>query len=149
MSVYQQISDDVKAAMKAGEAFRRDTLRLVQSAMKNEAINAIVAVTDLSDDVAMAVLKRLAKQRKDSIESFTAGGRPELADKEKQELSLIETYLPAALSEEAIEKAIKELLAEAQVAKADMGKFMGTVMKKLGSAADGTTVKKVLERLLS
>lgn len=149
MSVYQQISDDVKAAMKAGEAFRRDTLRLVQSAMKNEAINAIVAVTDLSDDVAMAVLKRLAKQRKDSIESFTAGGRPELADKEKQELSLIETYLPAALSEEAIEKAIKELLAEAQVAKADMGKFMGIVMKKLGSAADGTTVKKVLEKLLS
>lgn len=95
----------------------------------------------------MKVIKRLGKQRKDSIEQFTAGGRPELAADEQAELLVIESFLPAQMSEADIEAKVKAKLAESPLDPTKKGQFIGTMMKELGDTADGATVKAVIERL--
>ena len=104
----------------------------------------------LSDEDAAAVLKRAASQRKDSIEQFEKGGRSELAEPEKAELAIIETYLPQMMGREEIEKIAKAKMAELNVSsKADSGKFIGALMKDLKGKADGGDVKAVVDSLLS
>lgn len=150
MSLYQTLSDDLKQAMKAGDAFRRDTLRLLQSAVKNIAIDKRVAPADMSDEEVMDVIKKLVKQRKDSIEQYTAGGRADLAAKENEELTLLATYLPAAMPEEELQSIVKEALAEAGISsKEQIGQAMGVVMKKIAGRAPGDDVKRVVASLLS
>lgn len=146
-----QLREDLKNAMRAKEQLRVDTLRGVLSAFTNELVAKGRKPTDsLSEDEMLAVLKRLGKQRKDSIEQFEKGGRPEMAAKEKEELAIIETYLPQMASEADIEKAAKEAIAEAgAVDAAAAGKLTGAVMKKLSGNADGTAVRAVLQKLLS
>ncbi len=145
-----QLRDNLKDAMRAKDQLRVDTLRGVLSAFTNELVAKGRKPTDeLSEDEMLAVMKRLAKQRKDSIEQFEKGGRPEMAEKEKAELAIIDTYLPQMASEADVEKAAREAIAEAgQVDASAAGKLTGAVMKKLGGNADGTVVRAVLARLL-
>ena len=146
----QKIKDDMKEAMKAKDDLRVQTLRGAMAAFINELVAKGKKPTEeLTDDEVGAVLKRLAKQRKDSIEQFTKGNRPELAEKESKELKVIEMYLPQMASEEDVEKAAKEVIASMSADKTKMGHVMGATMKALGGNADGAVVKKVVEKLLS
>ncbi len=142
MSLITQISDELKAAMKAGEVVKRDTLRFLQSALKNAAIEARKPVTEFTDSEVQDVVKRLVKQRKDSIEQYHAAGREDLVEKEAAELELIEVYLPEQLSREAVEEIVSRVLALMPDATAkDMGRVMGAVMKETAGQADGTLVR--------
>ena len=136
-------------AMKAKDDLRVQTLRSAIAAFTNELVAKGKKPTDEVDDaMALSVLKRLAKQRKDSIEQFTKGGRTEMAEKEAAELAIIETYLPEQASEADIEKVAKEKMAEMNVTdKAGMGKLMGAINKHFEGNVDGATVKKIVESL--
>ncbi len=150
MSLYQTISDDLKQAMKAGEVFKRDTLRLLQSAIKNVAIDKRQAPAELAESDVEAVVKKLVKQRKDSIEQYTAGGRADLAAKEQEELDLLAAYLPEAMSPEALQSVVAAALAEAGVTTKDkMGQAMGLAMKSVAGRASGDDVRRIVDSLLS
>lgn len=145
----EKIKAEIKAAMIARDTVRLNTLRLVSAAFTNELVSQGRPPTDpLSDEDCMKVLKRLAKQRKDSIDQFISGGRPELAEDEKAELTVIETLLPAQMSEAEIEEKVKAKLAESPIDPAKKGIFVGQMMKELGDTADGATVKAVIDRLV-
>jgi len=148
MSIPQQVQQDIVAAMKAKEELRLSTLRMVKAALKNKEIEKREPLTDAE---AMAVLNTLIKQRRDSIEQFTKGGRLELADKEKAEIAIIEPYLPKAAGEEEIAAAVRAVIAE-------MGsptiKDLGTVMKNVmarfaGARVDGKLVSDTVKKELS
>ncbi len=146
----RRIKEDMQGAMKAKDDLRVQTLRGAMAAFTNELVAKGKKPTEeLSDDEVMAVLKRLAKQRKDSAEQFEKGGRPELAAKETSELKIIETYLPQMASEEEVEKVAKGMIAQMNADKTKMGYVMGATMKALGGNADGAIVKKIVEKLLS
>jgi uncharacterized protein YqeY len=150
MALYETIHGDLKDAMKQGDAMRRDTIRLLESALKNEAIEKRKPVTDLSDEEIVAVLRRLSKQRRESAESYRVGGREDLASKEEAELVLITEYLPAAMPEAEIRVLIAEAKAETGASsKADFGKLMGATSKKVAGRADGNIVKALVEEALS
>ena len=150
MALYQTISDDLKQAMKAGDVFRRDTLRLLQSAVKNVAIEKRKAASELSDTEVEDSIKKLVKQRKDSIEQYMAGNREDLAAKERDELALLSAYLPEAMPEAELQALVSEALAEAGITTKDkMGQAMGVVMKKIAGRASGDDVRRVVESLLS
>lgn len=150
MSLYQTLGDDLKQAMKAGDAFKRDTLRLLQSAIKNVAIEKLVAPIDLADDEVETVIKKLVKQRKDSIVQYRSGGREDLASQEERELALLSSYLPEALGEADLRLIVGEALQESGiVAKDKIGQAMGVVMKKIAGRASGDDVRRVVESLLS
>jgi len=148
MTMQEKIKAEIKPAMIARDTVRLGTLRMIIAAFTNELVTQGRPPTDpLSDDDCMKVIKRLSKQRKDSIEQFIAGGRPELADDEKAELAIIEEFLPAQISETEIENAVKAKLAESPLDPTKKGQFVGTMMKELGSNADGALVKSVIDRL--
>jgi len=150
MTLYETIQSDLKEAMKAGDAAKRDVLRMIGSALKNEAIELRKPATELSDAESVAVLRRLAKQRRESVESFRAGGRPDLAESEESELVVIGAYLPADLPDDEIRKLVAEAKAETGASsKADFGKLMGAAAKKVAGRADGNTVKKFVEKALA
>ncbi len=146
-----QIREDMKTAMKARDAVRVNTLRGALSAMTNELVAKGRKPTDEpADDEVVVVLKRLAKQRQDSIEQFTAGGRPELAEKEASELAILKAYLPETASKGEIEKvarAKKEALGITDAS--GIGKLMGAVIKEFAGRADGADVKSVVQGLFS
>lgn len=137
--------------MRAKDEARLRTLRSLSSAMTNEVVAKKRKPDEfLTDEEAYAVLKRAANQRKDSIEQFVAGGREELAAPEKEELEIIEAFLPAQMSREEIEVVAKAKMAEMGVtSKADAGRFMGSLMQELKGKADGGDVKAVVDTLLS
>ncbi len=137
------------AAMKARDDVRVQTLRGCMAAFTNELVAKNLKPTDLLDAAgALVVLKRLAKQRKDSIEQFTKGGRIDMADKEAAELKIIESYLPTQASRADIEKTVRELLSTLDMSdKAAKGKLTGVVMKSLDGNADGALVKEIIDSL--
>lgn len=150
MSLFAQIGEDLKTAMKSGDAFKRDTLRLLQSAVKNVAIDKRVVPADMADADVEDVLKKLVKQRKDSIAQYQAGNREDLAAQEKQELDLLATYLPEAMPEAELQALVKAALDETSITTKDkMGQAMGAVMKKVAGRASGDDVRRVVESLLS
>lgn len=149
MSLVTEISDALKAAMKAGEVTQRDTLRFLQSAMKNAAIEKRKPVAEFTDAEVQDVVKRLVKQRKDSIEQYRAGGREDLVQKEEAELAVITPYLPATLSLEATRELAERVIATlGPVTQKDMGRVMGAVMKEAGAQADGALVRQCVSELL-
>lgn len=144
----EKIKAEIKPAMIAKDAVRLGTLRMILAAFTNELVTQGHPPTDpLSDEDCMKVIKRLSKQRKDSIEQFVAGGRPELAEDEKAELAVIESFLPASMSEADIEARVQAKLAESPLDPTKKGQFVGTMMKELGDTADGATVKAIIDRL--
>lgn len=145
MSLYQSIGDALKAAMKSGDVLTRDTLRLLQSALKNVAIELHKEATTLSDTEVQEVVKRLVKQRKDSIEQYRSGNRLELAAKEESELTVLTQYLPVMLSQEATEALVDKVLGElGAVTAKDMGRIMGAVMKAAEGKVDGGMVREIV-----
>ncbi len=145
----QKIRTDMTAAMKARDSLRVDTLRGALAAFTNELVAKGKKPTEeIADTDAVVVLKRLAKQRKDASEQFAKGGRAELAEKESNELKIIEEYLPQSASREEIEKvarAKKEALGVADAS--GIGKLTGAVMKEFAGRADGNDVKAVIASL--
>lgn len=145
MSLYQSVGESLKTAMKSGDVLKRDTLRLLQSALKNIAIELHKEAATLSDAEVQGVVKRLVKQRRDSIEQYRAGNRPELAAKEEEELSVLTQYLPAMLSREDVEALVDEVLRNlGEVSVKDMGRVMGTIMKAAKGKADGEIVREIV-----
>jgi hypothetical protein len=145
------IREDMKSAMKAKDNLKTQTLRGAIASFTNELVSKSMKPTDpVPDAMAILVLKRLAKQRKDSAEQFTAGGRQELADKELAELKIIESYIPKGASKEEIEKVAKTKIAELGVTDASgIGKLTGAVMKEFAGNVDGNDVREVLQKLLA
>ena len=147
--ILQKVRDAMKVAMKAKDDIPLQTMRGILSACTNELISKGKKPTDaLTDDEVVSVIKRLAKQRKDSAEQFEKGGRPELAQKEQAELKILEAYLPQTASREEIEKvarAKKEELGVTDVS--GIGKLTGVVMKEFAGKADGSDVQAVLKSL--
>jgi uncharacterized protein YqeY len=150
MTIHETIKKGIPEAMKARDAVRLETLRSLVTAMTNEVVAKKRKPDEfLTDEEALAVIKRAANQRKDSIEQFEKAGRSELAEKEKAELAIIETLLPAMMSREEIEAIAKSKMAELGVSsKAEAGKFTGMLMKDLKGKADGGEVKAVVDALL-
>lgn len=149
MALFQQMTEELKIAMKGGDVLKRDTIRFIQSAIKNEAIELRKPATDLSDEEVLAVIKKISKQRKDSIAQYQAANRMDLVEKEQAELDLIEVYLPAQLPEAEVERLVKESIAETGATGKDaLGKVMGVAMKKVAGQADGNMIRMIAEKLL-
>ena len=147
MSLKQQIVSDLTASMKAQDAQRTSTLRMVKAAFMNREIEK---GGELDDEEMSKLLRTLVKQRRDSVEQYEKGGRPELAAKEKSEIEVIETYLPQAASREEIEVAVAAAIAETgATSMKDMGKVMKSVQAALsGKNADGRTVSEIVKAKL-
>ncbi len=150
MSLNQKIKDEVKEAMLARDTVRLNTLRGLLAAFTNEVVaKKRKPSEELTDDEAMDVIRRSVKQRKDSIEQFTAGGRMDLVKSEQAELDILATYLPQMMSRDEIKKVVMAKKTELGVSdKTGAGKLMGVVMKELKGKADGEDVKAVMEQLL-
>lgn len=132
----QKLSDDMKTAMKAGEKDKLATIRLVISEMKKADV-AVAGQPELDDAGIMALMNKMLKQRRDSVEQFTKGGRMDLADKETAEIAVIEAYLPKQMSEAESKAAITALIAEVGAAgPKDMGKVMGALKGKFAGQMD-------------
>jgi uncharacterized protein len=150
MNKHQQIESDLKTALKSGDKEKTGVLRFLISAVKNHQIE-IKAKDEqyLKDEEIIAVLRRQVKQRKDSIAEYEKGGRADLVEKEKAELTTLENYLPAQMDEARIREVVKSKKeALGVVDKAGFGKLMGAVMQELKGEADGDAVKKVVEEEL-
>ena len=138
MSFQSRIDNDIKEAMKAREAERLGVLRMLKASLKNVAIEKGGITFELSDADATAVVRKELKKRQDSIESFTKGGRPELAAKETSEAAVLAAYLPQALSAEELEQLVKDCIAETgATSKAQMGAVMKLAGEKAAGRADG------------
>lgn len=149
MSIVEQIKSDMKDAMRAKDAQALTALRGLLSAFTNELVAIGRTPQDsLSDEEAITVIKRASKQRKDAIEQFEKGGRPELAEDEKAELAVIEKYLPATMSLEDIKTIAEAKIAEFGGDKTKLGQIIGAVLKQTAGQADGGDVKKVVTELL-
>jgi uncharacterized protein YqeY len=150
MSIQDKIISDIKEAMKAKE---QDKLRVLRSLkaklMEKEISERKGGEAKLSDDQAVEVLMKAAKQRKESIEQFEDGGRDDLAENEKKELKIIEAYLPEMMSEEEVREVVKEKIEQLGASgMQDMGKVMGPLMGQLKGKADGSVVSKVVKEEL-
>ena len=149
MSISEQVQKDMVAAMKARDEARLSTIRMMRSALKNREIDKRAP---LDDREAQQVLQTMIKQRKDSIEAFTKGGRHELADKEQSEIGIIEAYLPKAACEDEVNAAVKATIAEmGEVTMKDVGTVMKNVMAKFaasGTRVDGKQVSETVRREL-
>lgn len=150
MSIHETLKKSIPDAMRAKDAVKLQTLRSLITMMTNEVVAKKRKPDEfLTDEEALAVVKRAANQRKDSIEQFTNGGRPELAEPEKAELAILESYLPALMSREEIEVIAKQKMTDMGISsKADAGKFTGALMKELKGQADGALVKEIVDSLL-
>jgi uncharacterized protein len=148
MRLRDKINSDLTAAMKAKEAERLSVLRMMKAAVKNKEIDLI---KELEDGEVVRVLISLIKQRRDSIEQFTKGGRLDLAEKETAEIAVIEEYLPAAVTEEEMGKAVQEVLLETgAVSIKDMGKVMKACMARFaGRPVDGGKISEMVKTRLS
>jgi uncharacterized protein len=145
-----KIKTDMIVALKAKEVLRLSVLRGAMSEFTNALVAAKKKPTDqLDDESALAVLKKLAKQRKEAADQFSKGNRPELSEKEMKELAIIEEYLPKQAGQEEVEKVVKAKIEEMGITDiSGMGQLMGAVMKELKGNADGAVVKAAVEKLL-
>jgi len=149
MTLQQRVDTDLKEAMRAKDATKLGVLRMLKSALIYAAIAKSDAEAELSDAEAAQVIRKQAKQRQDSIESFEKGGRPELAAKEKTEIPVLEAFLPKALSPEELEQLVKATIAETgATSKKDMGPVIKAVQAKAAGRADGKTISGLVGKLL-
>ena len=146
----QQLQKELKESMLAKNSEKTSVLRLILSAIGYFEIEKGGAGYIATDEDVMAVLQKEAKQRRDSIEQFEKGGRPELAEKEKNELEMLSSYLPAQMGEEEIRILVKEAISQTGASSPqDMGKIMGALMPKTKGKADGSTVSTIVREELS
>jgi uncharacterized protein YqeY len=150
MSLTVRIDADLKDAMRAREAMRLGVLRMLKAALKNTAIEKGGAEAQLDDAEATQVIRKQVKQRRDSFESFEKGGRPELAEKEKAEIAILEQYLPAQIGAEELSRLVREAIAEAgATSKAQMGAVMKALGPKVAGRADGRTISQEVQKQLA
>jgi len=146
----ERIDADLKEAMRAKDATRTSVLRMVKAALKNAAIEKSGAGAQLSDAEAAQVIRKQVKQRQDSIESFEKGGRTELAAKEKEEMSILQSYLPQAMGPDELSNVVRETIAEiGATSRAQMGSVMKALQAKVAGRADGKTLSAEVSRQLS
>lgn len=149
MALFEQISEDIKAAMKARDKVRLETLRNIKKVFL-EAKTAPGANDTLEDSDALKIIAKLAKQGKESANTFTEQNRPDLAEAELAQVKVIEEYLPKALTEAEIEDAVKLIIASTgAVGMKDMGKVMGIASKQMAGRADGRVISGIVKRLLA
>jgi uncharacterized protein YqeY len=147
MSLKEQITDDMKAAMRAKEAGKLSTIRLLIAEIKRKEVDERI---ELDDAQTVAIVEKMIKQRKDSISQFEAGNRPDLADIEKAELVVLVAYMPAGLSdEEVVAEVAAAVAASGATGPQDMGKVMAIVKPKLAGRADMTVVSSLVKKALS
>lgn len=149
MSLHEDFKAGLKDAMKAKEATRLAVIRGLLTAFTNELVATNRTPQDwLNDEEVLAVIKRAAKQRKESITQYEAAGRTDLSEPEKEELAILETYLPTLMSREQIKPTVEAKIAELGVTdKSKLGILVGAVMKELAGKADGADVKAVVEEM--
>ena len=150
MSITEQIDHDIKEAMKAKQADKLSVLRMLKAAVKNAAIEKGGISAQLDDTEATAIIRKQVKQRQDAIESFGKGDRPELAEKERTEMELLNTYLPQALSPEELGALVDEAIRETgATGKAQMGAVMKALQPKVAGRADGKTLSQEVQKRLA
>ena len=146
MSLSEQIMSDMKEAMKARDKVRLNTVRMIKSALMNEKIKA---GHDLTAEEELTVLSREKKQREESIEEFTKANRKDLADETKQELAIVESYLPKQMTQEELNQAVSSAIAEVNAqGKSDFGKVMKVLMPKIKGKADGKAASNAVRKQL-
>jgi len=147
MSLKQKITEDMKAAMRSGDIKRRDTIRLLQAAIKQREVDERIV---LDDAAIVAVIEKMLKQRKDSIAQYEAAQRIDLADKEKEEVSILTDYMPQALSDSEIAVLLNEAIAASNAqGMQDMGKVMSLLKPQLAGRADMGKVSSLIKEKLS
>jgi uncharacterized protein YqeY len=147
MSLKEQITEDMKAAMRAKDMSKLGTIRLLTAAMKQKEVDERV---ELTDSHVLAIIEKMIKQRKDSISQFEAGGRQDLADIEKSEVAVLSTYMPAAMSDAEIQAEVSAAVSASGAAgPQDMGKVMAILKPKLAGRADMTAVSGLVKAALS
>lgn len=147
MSLKQRINDDMKAAMRAKEAERLGTIRMLMAAMKQKEVDERV---ELDDTLIVAIVDKLIKQRKDAAQQYEAAARADLADKEKAEITVLEAYLPARLGADEILAQVKAIVAELGASgPGDMGKVMGVAKQRLGGQAEMAQVSAAVKAALA
>ena len=147
MSLKEQLTEDMKSAMRAKETGRLAAVRLIISEVKRKELDE---QTQLDDTQVLAVIEKMIKQRKDSISQFEAGNRPDLADIEKAEMVILSAYMPAGLSDEEIAAEVAAAVAETgATGPQDMGKLMGVLKPKLAGRADMTVVSGLAKKALA
>ena len=150
MTLPQRVDSDLKEGMRAHDAAKVSVLRMLKSGFKYAAIEKSGAEAEFSDADAIQVIRKQVKQRQDSIESFEEGGRPELAEKEKKELSILQEYLPQAMSAAELAQVVREAIAEVgAISKAQMGVVMKALQSKVAGRADGKTLSAEVQKQLT
>jgi uncharacterized protein YqeY len=150
VNLNERVDSDLKDAMRAKEATKLGVLRMLKSALKYAAIEKSGPDDAMSDAEAVQVIRKQVKQRQDSIESFEKGGRPELAAKEKEELAVLNSYLPQQMGNEELAAAVRDTILELNAAsKAQMGAVMKALQAKIGGRVDGKTLSQEVQRQLS
>ena len=149
MNLSQRIDSDLKEAMRARDSTKLGVLRMLKSALKYAAIAKSGTDAELSDAEAAQVIRKQVKQRQDSIESFEKGGRSELASKEKEELSILNEYLPQAMAGDELTRVVRETIAEVgATSQAQMGPVMKALQAKIAGRADGRTLSAEVQKQL-
>ena len=147
MSLKQQITEDMKAAMRAGDARRRDAIRLLQAAIKQREVDER---KELDDAAVVAAIEKMLKQRRDSIVQYEAANRQDLADAEKYEMEVLQSYMPQALSDTEVECAVAEAISAAGArGQQDMGRVMALLKPKLSGRADMSKVSALVKTRLA
>ena len=150
MTLQERVDSDLKEAMRAKDTTKLGVLRMLKSALKYAAIAKSGAEAELNDAEAAQVIRKQAKQRQDSIESFEKGGRAELAEKEKEELSILNGYLPQPMSADEISKVVRETITEAgATSRTQMGAVMKALQAKVAGRVDGKALSAEVQRQLS
>src|SRR5439155_11334954 len=150
MTVIERVDSDLKEAMRAKDATRLGVLRMLKSAFKYAAIAKSGAEAELNDAETAQVIRKQAKQRQDSIESFEKGGRAELAEKEREELSILNAYLPQQMNADELEKVVRGTIAEVgATSKAQMGAVMKALQAKVAGRVDGKALSTEVQKQLS
>jgi hypothetical protein len=150
MTLAERVDEDLKQAMRDKNAAKLGVLRMLKSALKYAAIEKAGGNGELNDAEAVQVIRKQVKQRQDSIESFEKGGRAELAAKEKDELSILQSYLPQAMSSDDLSKIVRETITEVgATSKAQMGAVMKALQPKVAGRADGKTLSAEVQKQLS
>jgi len=148
--LFEQIKSDVVEALKAKNSEKAGTLRFLLSELKNREIELATSdKPEMTDEEVMSVIRHEIKKRKESIEAYQKGNRPDLVEKEQKELALLSSYLPAGMSQEDLEKIVKDSIAAVGASSpADFGKVMGLVMGRVKGQADGTQVSEMVKKYL-
>lgn len=150
MELIQRIEHELLASLRSREMIRTSALRMLKHSLKNFAIAKRVSETSLSDEQVVQIVRQEAKKRKESMEAFESGGRNDLAEKERQELAILESYLPPQLGDAELRRIIMVVVDELELKPPyRFGSLMGAVVKQVAGKADGQTVKKAVEQFIN